>query len=110
MSPSVPGDGGLVGESGRGDGRFGLAVGEFDLGSDPAAANGRPPTPVGLSGPDGQTAGGGDTAEGEVVGGQAEEGVGSGAWEVEAVGVFGWYAETAWVGGRTGPAGARGGL
>ncbi|MGW7531948.1 hypothetical protein [Amycolatopsis sp. NPDC054798] len=75
-------DGGLVGEAGRSDGRFGLTVGEFDLGTHPAAPDGRPPATVGLSGADSQAAGGGDPAQGEVVGGQAEEGVGSGALEV----------------------------
>ncbi|WP_406643352.1 hypothetical protein [Amycolatopsis sp. WGS_07] len=69
VSLSVTSDGGLVGEPGRGDGCFGLPGGEFDLGPDPAAPNGRPPATVGLGGPDGQTASRGDAAEGEVVGG-----------------------------------------
>ncbi|MFD2466748.1 hypothetical protein [Amycolatopsis silviterrae] len=69
VSLSVTGDGGLVGEAGRSDGGFGLSGGEFDLGTDPAAPDGRPPAPVGLGSPDGQAASGGDAAEGEVVGG-----------------------------------------
>ncbi len=89
MSPSVPSDGGLVGVAGRGDGRFGLSVGELDLGAYPSAADGRAPAPVGLGCTDGQATGGGDATEGEVVGSQAEEGVGSGTLEVQSVGVFG---------------------
>jgi hypothetical protein len=62
-----------------------LTCGELDFGTHPAATDlGSPPGILG-SGALGEPAGGGEPAQGEVVGGQAEQGVGSRPGGVEAV-------------------------
>ncbi|WP_329057097.1 hypothetical protein OG738_07460 [Amycolatopsis sp. NBC_01488] len=85
VPPRTPGSRGFESALGMGHGGGALTCGELDLGTDPPAADGRPPPGVLLGGSRGQPPGGGEAAEGEVVGGQAEEGIGACTGRVEAV-------------------------